>query len=158
MERCNRIFRTEKYRRAIALIDEFEKDRIYCLHGFAHCADVARLMYITSLEKDLRIKKDVIYAAAMLHDIGRAEQYMNGSDHEIKSAELAEELLPECGFSEEEADLITDAILLHRDGGGRSPLAVLLAEADKKSRLCFTCRAAATCKWAEDERNMSIEI
>ena len=37
--------------------------------------NVARLMYIYALEEHLELPKELIYAAALLHDIGRAQQY-----------------------------------------------------------------------------------
>lgn len=41
----------------------------------SHLLDVARIAYIRNLEKGYGFRKDVIYAAAVLHDIGKALQY-----------------------------------------------------------------------------------
>ena len=41
----------------------------------SHLMDVARIAYITCLEQNLGIEKDVIYGAAILHDIGKYAQY-----------------------------------------------------------------------------------
>ena len=39
-----------------------------------HFLDVARLMYIYNLEDQAGFSKEMIYAAGLLHDIGRYEQ------------------------------------------------------------------------------------
>ncbi|MGN1184071.1 MAG: HD domain-containing protein, partial [Oliverpabstia sp.] len=72
------IFRTE-YRN----LQEAEKERIFCRHTMEHFLDVARLMYIYNLEDGAGIEKDIIYAAALLHDIGRYEQISRGTPHDI---------------------------------------------------------------------------
>ena len=43
----------------------------------------------------------MIYAAALLHDMGRVRQYRDGTEHHEESARIAARILPECGFSEE---------------------------------------------------------
>lgn len=40
-----------------------------------HFLSVARISYLMVLEKNLDIPKDIIYATAFLHDMGRADQY-----------------------------------------------------------------------------------
>ena len=49
----------------------------------SHLLDVARIAYIRNLEKGYGFRKDVIYAAAVLHDIGKALQYEEKVPHEI---------------------------------------------------------------------------
>lgn len=60
--------------------------------------DVARLMYIYNLEERAGLEKELIYAAALLHDIGRYEQISRGTPHHISGARIAEEIMADCGF------------------------------------------------------------
>lgn len=156
MERINKIIALPQYKKAMSDIKKSESNRKFCLHGFEHSADVARIGYIISLEKNMNIKKDLIYAAALLHDIGRLYQYQNGTPHHEASAELAGNILPQCGFSDEEISEIREAIIYHRLNSSKNVLGELLQQADKLSRMCFFCEARNECKWHCDEMNMQI--
>lgn len=160
MERVNNIFKHKIYQQEMKKIDCFELDRIYCKHGVEHQLDVARMAYITALEQKSSIEKEVIYAAALLHDIGRGMQYETKIAHEKASVALAETILPECGFSEKETSEILNAIGSHRekDKESLSGLAKIIYDGDKKSRNCFLCKSAATCYWSEDKKNQSLEL
>ena len=59
----------------------------------SHLLDVARIAYIRNLEKGYGFRKDVIYAAAVLHDIGKALQYEEKVPHEIAGERIAGEIL-----------------------------------------------------------------
>ena len=157
MKRCDNILRHRLYKECIEKIEVLEKDRIYCLHGFSHAMDTARIMYIKSLEDDIKTEKEIIYATAILHDIGRVEQYEKNIPHDISSCELSKSILPDCGFDEAEIEQIICAISEHRKKGDRSPLGELLYFADNKSRMCMQCSAISSCKWREDEMNMGVE-
>ncbi len=89
----------------------------------AHFLDVARLAYIFNLEEHLGIDRERIYAAALLHDIGRHVQYLDGTPHQEAGLPIAGEILRDCGFSEGEEEEILEAIARHRDGSveGRPP-------------------------------------
>ena len=113
MDRVNRILFNDKYCRLMSVIKDKERDRIFCRHGLDHCFDVARIAYIMSLEDCMGIKKEYIYAAALLHDIGRADPEGSGVQHHLLSVELAGEILRECGFDEGDTDMICDAIGSH---------------------------------------------
>ena len=63
-------------------LEHAEQERIFCCHQMEHLLDVARIAYIKSLEQKLEIRKEVIYAAALLHDIGKYRQYTEGIPHE----------------------------------------------------------------------------
>lgn len=141
-------------------IDCFEQNRIYCKHGVEHQLEVARMAYIMALEEKTNIKKEFIYAAALLHDIGRGMQYQTNMPHEKASVLLAETILPECGFLEHEIREIVDAIDSHRvtNKENLSDLAKIIYKADKKSRNCFLCKSADTCYWPEDKKNHSLEL
>lgn len=158
MDRIDKLLASEEYRSELEKTVCAEKDRIYCLHGLEHLTDVARIAYIISLEERLNIKKDIIYAAALLHDIGRGRQYKDGTPHQKAAIELAKKLLPECGYNDNEISKISDAIDTHRHGETKNLLGSVLQKADNMSRLCFNCKARDSCKWAADEMNMTIKI
>lgn len=158
MRRIDQILFHPQYQYALEQIKTWEQDRQFCRHDIGHFLDVARLAYIHCLEQGIEVKKDVIYAAALLHDIGRYRQYEAGIPHEEASASLADEILPECSFSEEEQAQIRDAILGHRvkEGDGAESFADLFRQADKMSRDCFACGARGACNWPADKMNMVI--
>lgn len=160
MERVNRILENEKYRSHIEKTEEFEKKRKFCHHDMVHFMNVARVAQILNLEEDLKIPKDVIYAAALLHDVGRDIQYMDGTPHELASAAIAPEILWDCGYDSDETSEIIRAIREHRNEGIREErsLAGLLYRADKLSRDCFACRAEKECDWKGDKKNRKIVI
>lgn len=134
-------------------ISESEKDRQFCRHDMNHLTDVARIAYILSMERNLSLNKELIYAAAYLHDIGRCYE-----NHEIASAKIAKEILSKTGFTSEENDMICDAILQHRRGAETtSELSDILHEADKLSRRCFECQSYEECNWSEDLKNKTLK-
>ena len=138
-------------------LNVLEENRLFCKHGLTHLMDVARLMYIYNLEDNALIPKDIIYATALLHDLGRVKEYEEGISHDEGSVMLAKLILPECGYDKEEVDDICEAILHHRSnswGELRDTLSMYLKAADKKSRPCFTCEAKNECNWPIDKRNM----
>ena len=101
---------------------------------------------------------EIIYAAALLHDIGRPAEYERGIPHDEAGAEMAEELLTQCGFSREETEEICSAILSHRkNAGAETTLGRLLRQADKASRCCFSCNAKKECKWPEEKMNLKVD-
>lgn len=154
MERCNKIYNHPLYRERIQKIVSTEADRIFCLHNLEHSLDVARIGYITILEADIDISKEVFYSAALLHDIGRCDD----KPHSEYSAELTRIIMPECGFSNEETELVANAVCSHTDGTNDDILSRILYNADKKSRLCFTCKAQNECYWGTEKRNLEINI
>ena len=160
MERYHKIVEHELFREYGDRIKELEKDRIYCRHGVEHLIDVARIGYIMNLEQGMAYSKDVIYAMALLHDIGKPEQYEEKIPHEITGAAKAELILRDCGYNEEEISEIRKAIDDHRRGPKESgwKLSEILYDADKKSRMCLFCPAKDSCNWTEDRKNKRIYI
>lgn len=158
MERVTQIMKHPLYQYNQQRIEEAEKDRIFCKHGTEHALDVARILYIQILENGLPIKKDVVYGVALLHDIGRWEQYEKQIPHHEAGAKIAGSILSECGYSKEEIILITDAILAHRVSDGREKQAFneLLYKADKLSRACYKCEAKEECYWEASKKNECI--
>lgn len=159
MRKCSRILKHEKFRKILSLLAEAEKDRIYCRHGIEHLMDVARAAYIISLENKLNIPKEIIYGAALMHDIGRYDQYTRGIHHHLSGAAIAAEILPECGFDAEETEQIVNAVRCHRNKTARTEtLNDVIAAADKQTRMCMICGASDTCKWSDDEKNTDILV
>ncbi|MDO4633342.1 MAG: HD domain-containing protein [Eubacteriales bacterium] len=157
--RAAAVFEHPAYQREFLPLQEAEKDRKFCRHTLEHFLDVARLTWILCLEEKCEIDREQIYAAALLHDLGRYRQISEGIPHEKASVMLAKEILPDCGFTQGEIGKITEAIDAHRGSGERtenSRLAELLYKADKLSRNCFACPASGECNWNEEKKNHRI--
>jgi len=155
MERVNRIIKHELFLENVRKNEEAEVDRHFCRHNMSHFLDVARIGQIMNLEEDLGLDHELVYAAALLHDIGRHDQYETGIPHEQASALRAPQILKDCGFTEKETERIVSAIRKHRDQAvaGETSLEGLLYRADKASRACFSCQAQAQCNWKGDKKN-----
>lgn len=158
MDRANAIRKHPVFAEKLGQVVELERGRTFCRHGMDHLLDVARIAYILYLERAIEFgsqmyhpenTKEMIYASALLHDIGRARQYEDGTPHEQESARIAQRILPECGFCSEESTLIIDAILSHRTSsvGCKGELAKYIYRADKLSRRCCDCAAIENCDW-----------
>ena len=160
MERVNKICEHPVWKEQMAQLEELEQKRIFCKHGIEHLLDVARIAYIENLENHIGIVKELIYAAALLHDIGRGLQYTQGMPHDQAGAKLAEEILRDCGFDGEEQQEILDAISSHRDIQSRDcrKLAGVLYRADKRSRMCGFCKASGECNWSEEKKNHQLYV
>ncbi|OUO79708.1 hypothetical protein B5F53_07095 [Blautia sp. An249] len=163
MKRVNQIRKHPLYIKTAEALAVQERDREFCGHLLTHCLDVARIAYIWNLEEHLGYEKEWIYAAALLHDLGREMQNRTGLSHEQGSALLAEKILPDCGFDPEETRKIMDAILAHRskakeESRTEGSLGRLLYLADKKSRNCFDCPAEPGCNWDSQKKNREIQI
>ena len=144
-------------------LQELEKNRIFCRHQMNHLLDVARIAYILNLERNLGISRDLVYAAALLHDIGKSRQYEAGIPHEIAGEKLAAQILAEMpeeiSFTEEEQRQILTAIRGHRRlRKDAEPLETILYEGDKTSRSCFSCPAESACNWSAGKKNMEIRL
>lgn len=158
MDRIDRILGHDVFRECLAKNRTAERDRIFCRHDMVHFMDVARIGVIISLEEGLDIDRELVYAAALLHDIGRHLQYEQGIPHEQASADIAPEILADCGFDRKEADVIVDAIRSHRDSESamNADLRGVLYRADKASRPCFACEVEKECNWKERRKNRRI--
>ncbi len=135
-----------------------EADRPFCRHDMVHFLDVARIGLIIDLEEGFQIDREIIYGAALLHDIGKHVQYSLGTPHEKASAEIAPEILMDCGYDKKETNVIVEAILSHRNPvvASEKNLKGLLYRADKASRPCFSCLSSADCDWKKDKKNLRI--
>ncbi len=161
MNKIDLILANPTFNEHMERICKAEEDRIYCLHGMEHLLDVARIAYIINLEKELGFSKETIYAMSLLHDIGRNLEYEKGlSHHEIGGA-IALDILTQVGFSNEEKELICQAIRSHKELGDKEDncsLNYLLYRADKLSRNCFSCKAKDSCYWDESKKNKGIIV
>ena len=126
-----------------------ERERRYCRHGYEHGLAVARIAYAYLLEQGTgELNKEAVYAASLLHDIGRWLEYADGRDHALAGAELAGPLLAQCHFTSQEQGIIVRAIQEHRQDPGNqslSPLGRALALADDWARDCRNCASQAGC-------------
>ena len=156
MSRIDRIIQNPQYVDTLKRLQALEADRIFCRHDMSHFMSVARLMWIEVLEQQLSVDREVVYAAALLHDIGRVAQMEHGIPHEQASAEFAQQILPDAGFNEEELREVTAAILSRREDCSVSELGKILYQADKRSRDCWCCSASDLCNWPDEKKNKGI--
>lgn len=159
MERIDKILNHALFNECIRKNEAAECDRTFCHHDIGHFLDVARIAMILNLREHLGISEEWIYAAALLHDVGRYLQYESGIPHEQASAEIAPEILRDCGFDEKETGVIVTAIGLHRSKeiAQEASLNGILYRADKASRACFACKAEKECNWKNEKKNLMIK-
>jgi len=156
MTRIERILNNPSFLEYLRQNEVAEKERSFCGHGFDHLLTVARLTYIFLLEDgNPFITREMAYAAALLHDIGRWQEYSSGVDHAVAGADLAGPILAAADFDQGEAVIIIKAIRQHRfdesENVHRSPLSRALKKADRYSRLCFSCQAGDQCNKVEEQ-------
>ena len=157
MDRVNQIWNHPLYQTELRKLQLLESDREFCRHTPEHFLDVARLAYIRALEENYPVSKELIYCTALLHDIGRARQYEDGTPHDEAGAIIARQILKELGFPPEEMEAIVSAIRGHRAETNQTILGQLIYRADKKSRNCFSCKAEPECYWSSAKKNMTIQ-
>lgn len=158
MVRIQKIVSHPEFKKSMKLIRELEKDRIFCRHGMEHLLDVARIAYIENMETGAGYKKDVIYAAGLLHDVGKYLQYMQGVEHHIASEMIGRQILTDAGFDGKETEEICEAILAHRKriSAGEKEMKSILYRADKISRACYACEASDQCDWSEEKKTPGV--
>lgn len=160
MVRVNRILENKEYRKYLEKNEAAEENRIFCHHDMGHFLDVARIAMILNEKEQYGMEEELIYAASLLHDIGRWMQYQDGTPHEQASANIALDILIKCGFNKEEQGVILTAIRMHRsdDVKNKNDLCGLLYRADKLSRACFACKAREACNWKQEKKNTCIVL
>ena len=156
MKKVNEILHNEKYRRYINEIEVLERDRVYCRHDMKHFLDMARISYILALENGLNYSKEVIYGIGLLHDIGRAEEYKNNVNHDEAGVSIAEDILKETSYTDDEKNLIINAIANHGNENSNNKLFEIIYRSDKLSRNCFECKAEKDCYWSKEKKNLEI--
>ena len=153
MDRINGILQHPIFIECIRQNEMAEAKRCFCHHDIEHLCAVARIAMLLNLEEEAGISKDIVYGAALLHDSGRYKQYLDGTPHDEASAEIARQILPECGYVEAEIREITVAIISHRGSLQKTRegvLANLLYRADKMSRNCQFCKVYEECNWSKE--------
>lgn len=155
MDKVNSILSNNKFKEYLMKNEKWEIGRKFCCHNLQHFIDVARISYIMALENKINIDREVVYGAALLHDIGRWMQYQDGTPHEIASYKLAEDILNECDYNQDQKAIILSAILNHRnEKSERNTFDYIFYLSDKLSRNCFSCTAIGECKWSEEKKNV----
>lgn len=158
MSRVQAIWEHPLYQENLKELLYLEADRIFCRHTPEHFLDVARLAYIFALERGLNCSREIIYCSALLHDIGRARQYKDGTPHDEAGVQIAAQILSDLNFASDEKSMVLNAIGEHRSSNdSSSDLSQILYEADKKSRMCFLCPAEKECYWDLSKKNMMIQ-
>ena len=137
--------------------EDIEKDRIFCKHNMEHFLNVARIAYILNLESELGFDKDIIYAAALLHDITKWKQHLDETPHNESAIEPAGKILKDCSFHAIEINLIQEAIFYHRtEPKEKSSFNSLIYHSDKLSRECFNCHVSDKCSWSKQKKNKDL--
>lgn len=150
MKKVNEILKNNIFKEKIDLIDFKEKDREFCKHGMDHLLAVARIAVILN---DNKLDNELIYAIALLHDIGKS---VNSLDHEILGEKIAKDILKDTSFNIEEKGIILEGIRNHKKG--QSDYSKLISKADTLSRNCFLCKKQDECKWEENRKNKELKL
>lgn len=159
LELANQIINDPRYMQLTEALDDIEKNRIFCRHDMEHFLSVARIAVILCNERGIDADTDVIYSAALLHDIGRIAEYTDGTPHDEAGIVIAGEILANTECPEEKKAEILRLIASHRKADAqKSELETVFYLADKKSRACFCCAAREQCNWPEYKRNYEIGV
>jgi uncharacterized protein len=82
--------------------------------GLAHAERDLQIALELAAQEKLPVDRDVLFAAAYLHDLGGLEGFeKEGVDHGVRSAELAEPLLKGWGFPMAKFPLVKEVIVGH---------------------------------------------
>ncbi len=162
LTRVNAIINDPEYLNYVHDLEELEKKRVFCRHNMEHFLNVARIAMILNMEENADHDRELIYATALLHDIGRANEYRTGVRHEQESVRLAPPIIRRAGFNEDEEAVILSAIGNHRNkdciSADAKSLDSIIYRADKLSRACFYCDAQENCDKARKKRNHELRI
>ena len=158
MEYINALLNKTSYLEDLKTLEDLEKDRPYCHHDFEHLLAVARIASLMAQENHADFAKEDIYLAALLHDMGRIEEYQNKGEHHLASVNRAKKYFEQIGLPACRQDLILKAIGNHRhqEDDAIGAFSLLLKKADKLSRNCFICPAKESCYWSDEKKNHSI--
>jgi uncharacterized protein len=105
-------------------------------HNLDHVMRVHNMcIFLAKYEE--KVDLDILIPAALLHDIGRVIESQDKSgktDHAILGAEMAEDILRNLDYNEEEIKRIKHCIITHRYRSGNGPKTIeakILFDADK---------------------------
>jgi hypothetical protein len=100
-------------REATELIRDTESDLL-----FHHSTRVFLFGALTGERKKLKYDPELLYIGGMFHDIGLTEKYRKSQDRfEVDGANAAAEFLRQHGISEQDVEIVWDAISLHTTPG-----------------------------------------
>lgn len=114
-----------------------EKYMLSCMNDSAHdCQHIYRVLYYSmDICKNYEIDKDVLIAAALLHDVGREAQIKDSRvDHAEEGAKMASEFLTSIGWELEKIQHVSACISSHRFRNDKLPESMeakILFDADK---------------------------
>lgn len=157
MRNTNIILHDKEYMNLLLELEGLEVDRKFCKHNLEHFIGVGRIAYILNLEGGYGFSKDLIYTAALLHDIGRVLQYKNGIEHNEGSVQIAKKFLLKTDYSDDDKKMILEAILHHRKVDEKNVFNEIFYKADKLSRNCFLCASIDQCHWDENIKNLDLK-
>lgn len=89
MEFVKKLLESVEYKNRLRKLKEMEQDRVYCRHDLDHFLHVARIACLLSVEQGLELDKEQVYLCALLHDLGRVEEYGAGISHAEASGAAA---------------------------------------------------------------------
>ena len=122
-----------KHKKIIQIV----KDKLTCsAHNLDHVFRVYKLcLLLSKYEKDVDL--EVLIPAALLHDIARVEESEDKTgkiDHAVLGSEIAEGILENLEYEQEEIDKIKHCIVTHRFRTGNEPKTIeakILFDSDK---------------------------
>ena len=153
----NQIRKNQRYKDYYQELKLLEKDRVFCKHDFDHFLDVARITVLLANKNNISVDEDIIYAAALLHDMGRITEYKDGTPHHIASCDIAREILEDIDCEVEKKEVIISLIRCHRNPENPpGSLQFFFRNADKISRKCYACDARDKCNWPDEKKNLDI--
>lgn len=93
----------------------FSKEKLqHPAWGIAHCERDYLLAVRLAREEELKIDEEVLFAAALLHDMGAFEPFRApDTDHTDRGAQTAVEILAKVGFPSEKIPKVQEAIRAH---------------------------------------------
>lgn len=116
---------------------QYAKDTLSCsVHNMDHIERVYNLCEIIA-ETEENVNSEVLYPAAILHDIARVKEDADNTgkiDHAIEGSLMAEKILLEQNYDKEIIEKIKDCIISHRFRSGNNPKSIeakILFDADK---------------------------
>jgi len=116
---------------------EIEGYMLSCMKDSAHdCQHIYRVLYhALEISESYELDKDIIIAAALLHDIGREAQFKDASiDHASEGARMAYDYLIALGWSVDQASHVRACVLTHRFRSDNPPKTIeakVIFDADK---------------------------
>ena len=94
---------------------------------FNHCVRTFMFADAIGRHNHLKYDREVVYLAAVMHDLGLISQFNGSGSFEVEGAGVARRFLLERGLPERRADLVHEAIALHAAVGKASKMAPEIA-------------------------------